>query len=131
VNLKVRFEEFETHGAFAPDVPQELDTISVPVGLKYFHPSGFFAQVTETFVDQDLKRRPMSVQPSGSNSFFLLDAAFGYRLPERRGILSLEARNLLDEKFSFQDDNFQNPSVTRISPFIPDRMVLGRVTISF
>jgi outer membrane receptor protein involved in Fe transport len=130
-SMEVRFDEFESHGAAAPDVPEDLDTVSVPFRVRFFHPSGFFAQIGETVVYQDLKRRSTSSLSGGSNSFSLVDAAVGYRLPQRRGILSLEARNLLDEKFSFQDDNFQNPSVKRISPFIPARTVVGRITLSF
>jgi len=62
--------------------------------------------------------------------FVVVDAAIGYRLPKRRGILSLEVRNLFDEDFLYQDTNIQQP-VPSNPRFIPDRTVMGRVTLSF
>jgi hypothetical protein len=60
----------------------------------------------------------------------LVDAAIGYRLPNRFGLVSLEARNLLDEDFLFQDLNIQQaePSNPR---FIPDRTIMFRLILNF
>jgi hypothetical protein len=57
----------------------------------------------------------------------------GYRLPKRLGIVSLEVRNLLDEDFSYQDLNFitSEPFASSDIPFIPDRTILARITLSF
>jgi hypothetical protein len=62
--------------------------------------------------------------------FFLLDAAIGYRIPKRYGILSLEARNILDEGFQFQDDEFRTRGARR-SAFVPERALLARATFFF
>jgi hypothetical protein len=86
-----------------------------------------------TYVRDEVDRlRPTtdSVVPKGSDEFVLLDATLGYRLPKRRGILSLEGLNLLDENFGFEDDNFRIAE-PRNSRFIPGRTVLARVTLSF
>jgi outer membrane receptor protein involved in Fe transport len=60
----------------------------------------------------------------------VVDAALGYRLPKRWGILTLGARNLLDEKFLYQDDNFRTSDI-RYPFFIPDRVIFARITLSF
>ena len=77
----------------------------MPVGLKYFHSSGFFAGIGATYVHQEVERDPavLAAFPTvaGSEDFITVDAALGWRLPNRVGIVSLEARNLLDEDFNF------------------------------
>jgi hypothetical protein len=40
------------------------------------------------------------------DAFVVVDAALGYRLPKRFGIMSLGVRNLVDEEFQFQDTVF-------------------------
>jgi TonB dependent receptor len=116
------------------NVPDDLETISVPVGIRYFHPSGFFGTFSTTYVDQDVKRSPGNLAglTNGHDEFFVLDASVGYRLPKRLGIVSLSVSNLLDEGFKFQDDSFREfqdrPS---IGPYFPERMILGRVTLNW
>jgi hypothetical protein len=36
-----------------------------------------------------------------------------YRIPQRYGRLALEVRNLLDEKFNYQDTDPTNPAIRR------------------
>jgi hypothetical protein len=111
--------------------PLEVETISVPVGLTYFHPSGFFAAAGVTFVDQDVERLAQ-FENQGHDSFFVVDLGIGYRFPNRLGIASLQVQNLLDEGMEFQDDSFrefqEEPSV---GPYFPDRTILGRITLNF
>ena len=78
-----------------------------------------------------MERNPSSVSlAEGQDDFVVVDAAIGYRLPKRIGVVSLEGRNLLDENFQYQDDNFRIAEPT--SPrFIPERSVFVRVTLSF
>jgi hypothetical protein len=115
-------------------VPEKLETFSVPLGIRYFHPSGVFAGFTTTYVNQHVRRTPGNFFgfAEGRDDFFLLDAAVGYRLPNRLGIVSLQVSNLLDEEFSYQDDSFREfqdrPS---IGPYIPDRQILGRITLNW
>ncbi|NBQ67924.1 MAG: TonB-dependent receptor, partial [Nitrosomonadaceae bacterium] len=85
-----------------PDNPVRIQTLSAPVSIEYFSPTGFFSKFTTTFVDQNLMRksdidndqhRVPSKTNSGFDSFLLVDSSIGYRFPNRRGILSLEGRN--------------------------------------
>jgi len=103
----------------------------VPVTVSYFHPSGFFAMAGVTFVDQDVERLP-GFTNQGHDDFFVLDAAIGYRFPNRLGIASLSVHNLLDEGLHYQDDTFREfRDEPTVGPYIPERTILGRVTLNF
>jgi tetratricopeptide (TPR) repeat protein len=111
--------------------PIKVETYSVPVGLTYFHPSGFFAAANATFVDQNVDRLE-EFENQGHDNFFVVDLGIGYRFPKRLGMASLQVQNLLDEGMDYQDDSFrefqEEPSV---GPYFPDRTILGRVTLNF
>ena len=49
----------------------------------------------------------------------------GYRLPKRRGVLSLNVANLFDKDFRYQDIDPENPSV------VPERFAYFRFTLAF
>jgi hypothetical protein len=112
------------------NLPERIDTLSVPVTLRYFHPCGFFAEARATFVRQEVELPATSTSARDEDSFVVVDAAVGYRLPKRLGIASLEFRNLFNESFSYQDTNFQTaePQNPR---FIPAFAVLGQLTLNF
>lgn len=112
--------------------PEELTTFSMPLAVNYFHPNGFFATVGGTFVDQEVQRPESSTFAQGDDSFFLVDLAVGYRFAKRRGVVSLGVKNLFDKKFMFQDDSFREFSEDATTgPYFPERIILGRVTLSF
>lgn len=66
----------------------------------------------------------------GRDGFFLLDAVLGFRLPKRLGMISFEARNLLDEQFLYRNANFyiSEPTMPR---FLPTRTLFLRATLNF
>lgn len=107
-----------------------LSTASVPLTIRYFNPQGIFANLGPTFVRQNV-HFPDPGSDQLSNRFTVVDAAVGYRLPKRRGIVSLEGKNLLDKKFNFQDLDFLTSDSFRVSrPFLPQRTILLRVTLT-
>jgi tetratricopeptide (TPR) repeat protein len=124
------FEAFEREEQQLDDRPVDVKTTSVPFAVRYFSPSRIFAESVVTFVRQEVDRLPTATLRAGNNDFVLLDAALGYRLPMRRGIISLEARNLLDKEFLFQDLNFQTSEASN-PRFIPDRTIAVRFTFNF
>jgi tetratricopeptide (TPR) repeat protein len=138
LSAEVAYDRFEAQTGVLTDlfgIPEELETFSIPLAARYFHPSGVFAGVGATFVDQRVVRTAAAEQAGfsdGSDQFFVVDAAIGYRFPDRRGIASLTVNNLFDEKFLYQDDSFREfrdePS---IGPYLPAFQVVGRVTLSF
>jgi Flp pilus assembly protein TadD len=111
--------------------PLKVETVTVPLSARFFHPSGFFAGVKGNFVWQTVELPSTSNFNDGHDDFFLVDADIGYRLPKRFGIISLEVRNLFDTSFNYQDNNVQTGREAQTSPFLPTRMVFGRLTLSF
>ncbi|UEM04716.1 TonB-dependent receptor [Skermanella rosea] len=108
----------------------ELRTLTVPVQVRYFADNGLFARVGANFVSQQVEERlPQSFDQTREN-FVTVDAALGFRLPNRRGSISLEVRNILDEEFLYQDLDSITNSLTR-PRFIPARTVLGRISLTF
>ncbi|GJL58470.1 MAG: hypothetical protein NPIRA03_13270 [Nitrospirales bacterium] len=111
--------------------PLKVETVTMPLSARFFHPSGFFAGVKGNFVWQTVDLPSTSNFNDGHDNFFLVDADIGYRLPKRFGILSLEVRNLFNTSFHYQDLNVQTQREAVTSPFLPTRMVVGRLTLSF
>ena len=116
------FERFERD-----DIgPEELINHRVPLGVRYFDPSGMGGFVTATYWNQDGLFAPFStLDPrSGKDQFWLLDAGVSYRLPRRYGILSVAATNLTDEDFRFYEVDFNNATIQ------PTRSLIFRITLA-
>jgi tetratricopeptide (TPR) repeat protein len=130
VNLEYLFERFDRDPfAGGGTGVVEVETHRLPLGISFFHTSGFSARLKATFVDQEGKFTPRVFEPGvsapGADQFWVVDAGVGYRLPKRRGLITLEARNLFDEKFKFQDTDPANPQIQ------PSRSIFGRITLVF
>jgi tetratricopeptide (TPR) repeat protein len=136
---QVIYDQFEGQAGILTDffdAPLSVKTFSVPLGVRYFAPNGFFAGVIATYVDQEVVRSEIQKlfgSSDGQDNFVVVDATLGWRFPKRFGIATLTAYNLFDQKFFYQDDNFRDfrdePPST--GPYIPERRVLGRVTLYF
>jgi hypothetical protein len=136
LNLEFVYDKFsaEKGGINTEDfgIPEKAVTYSVPLGARYFHPSGFFAGAGLTYVNQDVNRSAASGQPDGSDDFFYLDASIGYRLPKRFGIISFSVTNLLDQNFHYLDDSYREfQDQPSIGPYFPERLFFGRVTLNW
>lgn len=111
--------------------PNRIDTLSASIGLKYFNPNGVLGALTGTHVEQELGAYP-GLGYTAESKFFLLDTSIGYRFPNRRGIISFDARNLLDRQFKYWGSYFQNNEQLTVSPrFIPGRTFFVRLTLNF
>ena len=98
----------------------DLRTRTLPVGLSYFHPRGLFAGASATRVWQDVD----TSSEDHDETFWTLDATLGYRFPKRYGSLSFQIRNLLDEDFDYQDNNFRTSTDDpQTRAFLPTRSV--------
>ncbi|SOD42524.1 TonB-dependent receptor domain-containing protein [Nitrosovibrio sp. Nv4] len=127
---ELRFEKFSQHPDSAGSNPYRMETLSVPVSLNYFDPSGVFAKLTTSYVRQEVAR--LASTNAGVDGFVLLDTAIGYRLPKRRGILSLEGRNLLNEDFFYRNINLQQSEQQFYNlRYSPDRTFFLRLTLNF
>ena len=108
--------------------PHKIETLSIPTSISYFNPQGFFTSLTGTYVHQNIERSGRKNEKP--EKFFLIDASIGYRFPNRRGIFSIDVKNLFDENFLFQDINFHSSQTTG-TRFVPSRTVFARVTLNF
>jgi hypothetical protein len=108
---------------------RNVQTDRLPLSVKFFHPTGFGASLRGTFVKQSgefVRRDPIErCCESGSDDFFLVDAALNYRLPRRHGIISAGVTNLTDEQFRYQETDRSNAWIQ------PKRMGYARVTLAF
>jgi hypothetical protein len=107
----------------------DLTIERLPIELRYFSPSGLMLGFRTSHI-RDHGTFQMSTSPPGTlepgaDRFWLVDAFVGYRLPNRRGLLSLNADNLLDRRFRFQDVDPEDTSL------IPERLISFRFTLSF
>jgi hypothetical protein len=119
--------------------PQPLfgySTMSIdrlPLEVRYFARQGFTIGARASYVQQEGEFQsgypPTPFDPTpfayGEDEFWVLDAFIGYRLANRRGLLSLNADNLLDETFQVQDIDPTNPSI------FPERLISLRFTLAF
>jgi hypothetical protein len=105
----------------------ELTTHRLPFGVNFFHPSGVSTSLTATYWNQfgRFQRIATGNVEAGHDTFWTLDAAIGYRLPQRYGLITVGATNLLDEKFRFFDRDGINPIIQ------PTRMVFAKITLAF
>jgi hypothetical protein len=132
VSLTARYESSRYHSApLQPYGFVDLNLDRLPIEARYFSPHGLTAGLRVSNVqEQGLFEIPSGLgTPSafapGADRFWVVDAFVGYRLPNRRGFVSLNADNLLDEEFRFQD---VDPEVTSI---MPERFVSLRFTLAF
>jgi len=123
LNVEYQFEDFDRN--FIPgeenlNLPAALTTQRLPMAVHFFHGNGLYARLQTTYVDQKVT---LVLSPSGTerlqNNFWIADAALGYRLPKRRGLVELVARNLTNENFRYQTLG-SGPGVPLTSPFYPE-----------
>jgi hypothetical protein len=110
--------------------PNRVTTQMLPLRATLFLGGGLFVRTSFTFVDQSIDT------PAGDGTltrdrhrFGLTDVMLGYRWPGGRGILSLEARNIFDRQFGFQDTDFAG--IPRIPLFRPGQSLILRVTFQY
>jgi tetratricopeptide (TPR) repeat protein len=121
------YEDFDRDGDFA-DGAKHFETHYVPLGLNFFHPSGFSASLKGTYVNQDGKferQGTLGTFENGDDSFWLVDAAIRYRFPKRYGFLTAGVKNLFDEDFEYFDSDRVNPRI------LPDRSAFVKITLAF
>ena len=123
--------------------PFLINTLSAPLRLSYFGAQGLFSSLIGTYVNQKIDRvLPIPIYEGstrfneGKEDFFLVDTLLGFRLPKRRGALSIEARNIFDQEFLYRDTSFNAVSIININPsvvnrLIPDRTIMMRLTLHF
>lgn len=114
--------------------PAELKTLTLPLNVQYFDPSGFFAGLGVFYVNKEIQvldPESLTLSPMQNEDFTLVNAGLGYRLPKRWGIVALQVNNIFDKDFYYQDNNFQTGDGTTNPLYIPERTVYGRLVLNF
>jgi len=124
------FEREEAGGFTGVEQFSELQTHRIPIRVRYFSPFGVSGSLKATYIHQDgrytIHQFPMGfVTKPGEDRFWVIDAALRYRLPRRLGTVTIEAKNLFDEEFKFQDTDPGNPAI------LPEQIVSARLTVTF
>ncbi len=106
-----------------------LKTSRIPLGINLFHSSGLFIKLKETYLDQEGLSNsilsPLDFQ-FGEDQFWIFNATIGYRFPKRNGIFTIEAKNLGNKAFKFQETLLvNNDSIP------PNRIISAKLTLSF
>jgi outer membrane receptor protein involved in Fe transport len=127
LSAEYQYEDLDREPEFVgPEYFKKIETHRLPLGIGFFHPCGISTQVKATYVDQEGKfGDPFSGFISDDDQFWVVDAAISYRLPKRWGFITLEAKNLFDEEFNFQDTDPANPWT------VPEQVIIGKCTLTF
>jgi tetratricopeptide (TPR) repeat protein len=110
----------------------EIKAHKIPLGIRYFTDSGWTLALKATYVKEYYDSgsvcalgAPFCSVTEQDSDFWLADATASYRLPRRRGFLTVGATNLFDKDFAYEQVDSLNPSMQ------PARMIFGRVTLYF
>jgi len=131
LSAEIDIESFTRENRVPIAGPSRIKTIRLPVEARYFASSGLFARLGASYVRQQVTPGESVSYDRTHDNFAILDAAIGYRLSNRRGIVSLEANNVLDERFLYQDLSFLSSEPVNDPRYIPSRTILLRLTLSF
>lgn len=134
VSFEPTFEAFKRSDIADPDDtrPSEVITFRAPLTGRLAFENGFFASTSIQPIRQKVDRlvgQSTSLN-SGTDVFTVVDATFGWRLPKRYGVLSIEGRNLTDQEFYFRDENFRRAETTP-SSLQPYRSFWARLSLYF
>ena len=127
LSAEYQYERFSRDiSLVGPEAFTEVETQRFSLGAAFFHPSGFKASVKATYVNQEGEFGEFfgGIVP-GDDRFWVVDAFVGYRLPKRFGLISLVAKNILDQKFNFQDTDLRNPRIS------PESLILLKLSLFF
>ncbi len=110
-----------------PTNPASITTQQVPLSLSLFQNNGLFAKLTGTYVNQKVAEINDNLGLDNENeNFWTFDATLGFRLPRKLGMVSIEARNLLNEQFRYQSTF--DASGPQLSPFVPERQLFAKLS---
>jgi Tfp pilus assembly protein PilF len=131
-SVEYLYERFGRDSGFTGEIlATRIRTNRLPLSVNYFHPKGYIASLTTTYFDQegDFASGPGITlgadNQTQDDNFWIVDTAIGYRLPKRRGLVSVGVSNLFDESFNYVDTDPFNPRI------YPERLVYGRFTLAF
>ncbi len=114
LSLTIEYEEQTRPKDFSgPEAILDLETLRVPLGVSLFGRRGLTARLATSFVSQSGRFSLDTFEPifRERDHAWVTDASVEYRLPARRGILSLTARNVFDSKLDLLESDPLSPRV--------------------
>ncbi|WP_119274872.1 FecR domain-containing protein [Taklimakanibacter deserti] len=118
--------DYELSESDDPNDFEKWEATSFPVTLSYFAEGGWFGSAQVVLVDGAFRTGGIEQD----DQFAVVNASAGYRFPDNRGVMSIEALNLFDQRFHYQNRTF-TPDLTAAPRYAPELTVLGRLTLSF
>ena len=134
LSAEYHFEDFKRdvpRGA----VPNALETRQMPLHLTYFSPKQYFVMFGATYVQQNVEFAESTggaefIFVKDNDEFWVADIEASYRLPKRFGVISVLVKNVFDNEFNFQDQNFQTTET--LNPvFTPERTAYLKFKLAF
>ncbi len=114
LSVELHYELFERdHDFVGSNSVARLETYKLPFGINYFHHTDLSFRLKTTYVDQsgEFGNPVFEDLVSDSDQFWVVDASVRYQLPKRLGYLTIEAKNILNASFKFQDTDPANPQI--------------------
>lgn len=127
LSIEYFFEEFNRPADDpGPEGILQLRTQRIPVGVGIFQ-GPLSLRWSTSYVRQSAQLTVFEGFPvfEQRNSFTVSDVALSYHLPERRGILSVAARNLFNKSLQYLEIDPKNPLIA------PRHFVFASATLSF
>ncbi|MGH9890608.1 MAG: TonB-dependent receptor, partial [bacterium] len=110
----------------------DTNTMIIPLSVTYFSPRGIFASLGLNYLNQEVNSVTAG---EDQDEALIVDAALGYRLPRRMGILEIQAQNLTSNEFRYQGTQARGPlqsfRIGSSAPFPQGLTVLVNVTFAF
>jgi outer membrane receptor protein involved in Fe transport len=130
IAAEYQFERIEGNGDILVDGIKEVSTHRIPLTVNMFGRSRIHGGIKATWIEQRgqfnaLTQIPDPIIEPGQDSFWVVDLSLSYRLPRRRGNVSLNIDNAFDTDFRFQDTDPENPTL------MPERLLALRFTLAY
>ena len=113
--LEAEYEEIERpQSQPGPESILDLESVRVPIGMRLFHDSGLSLRVSTTYVEQSGTFSIDVTLPTfeQDDNAWITDLALDYRLPRRRGLVSVGVLNVGDNFIDLLETDPLNPRVS-------------------
>lgn len=120
----------------APDGIINLTTHELATSLKHFFAKGFVGELTATYYDQtgEFVDESGTMKERGKDSGTITDLSLSYRLPKRKGSVSIGVKNIFDNDLNYEDRSSYDtdaPLTASPSSFVGERVLYGTVSVGF
>jgi Tfp pilus assembly protein PilF len=118
------YESFENVNSMLLSTPKKLKTISYPLIISTFISNKTKLSLIPTYVNHDYVDASLN---ENHDSFVVTDLSIAYKLPNRRGNISLGVHNLFDENFNFYNLDYRGEN--NEPRFLPSRSFITKLNI--